>query len=318
VAERARSTIAQPLELSGQEVIVRASVGVAGARRGQTSPHELIREADVALYRAKRRGGGVELFDAAPNGSAGTHEEIERRLRDAVSRAGLLVHYQPALTLAGGTVHSFEALVRWEHSERGVQAPPEFLPVAEESDLIDQIDQWVLGEACRQLARWRRDGIVPAGVPVSVNLSARSLRAPDLIDAVERALSAATLTPESLSLELTEPSLEPETLRGLVEDLARFGVRLCLDDFGTDRSTFGALVSHPLDAVKIRATAGEGMLATVIGAARAAGADAIVQRIETESQLETARRLGADAGQGFVFVAPAPPEAIGRWLTASR
>jgi diguanylate cyclase (GGDEF)-like protein len=314
VAERARATIAQPLELRGQEVTVQASVGLARARRGQTSAQELIREADTAMYRAKRRGGGVELFYAGADASGATYEEIERRLREAVERAGLLLHYQPAVALADGAVHSLEALVRWEQSERGVQAPREFLPVAEESDLIDQIDQWVLGEACRQLARWRREGVVGAEVPVSVNLSARSLRAPEFVVAVERALSSHALTPDSLSLELAEACLELDPLRSVIEELVRLGVRLCLDDFGGDRSTFAALTSHPLDAVKIRATVTEPMLAAVIGAVHAASADTIVQRIETGTQLDAARELGADAGQGFVLAAPAAPEEIGRWL----
>jgi EAL domain-containing protein (putative c-di-GMP-specific phosphodiesterase class I) len=174
----------------------------------------------------------------------------------------------------------------------------------------------VLGEACRQLARWRSDGVVGAGVPVSVNLSARTLRAANLIDAVDHALSTAGIAPACLSLELTEMSLETDAVHGAVDDVARLGVRLCLDDFGADRSTFAALTSHPLDMVKIRATPHERMLATLIGAVRAIDVDAIVQRIESASELETARELGAVAGQGFVIAAPAAVEEVSRWLAS--
>ncbi len=321
VAERARSTIAEPYALRGTQVTLQASVGIARARLEQTQPQELIREADLAMYQAKRRGGGIESYEA-------TNEfELESRLRDAVQRAGLQLHYQPVIALADNRLHSLEALVRWEHPERGPQAPAEFLPLAEETGLIADIDQWVLAEACRALSHWRSEGLIDDGLAVSVNLSSRTLRSAELTGAIERATAAAAIPPDRLSLELTEASLEqdPRGAATALDALAQIGVQLFLDDFGSDRASLRVLSSHPWSAVKINArlvgeaTAGARparMLGALLGVIHATELTAIAKGIETASERDALRRLGCDAAQGFLFAVPAPAPDIESWLAA--
>ena len=321
VAERARGTIAEPFALHGTQVTLQASVGIAQARSEQTQPQEVIREADLAMYQAKRRGGGIESYDASGE------FELEARLREAVQRAGLTLHFQPVIALADGTVHSLEALVRWEHPERGPQAPAEFLPVAEDTGLIVDIDLWVIAEACRTLARWRTAALLDDRLPVSVNLSSRTLRSPELTGAIERATADAAVAPGQLSLELTEGSLEQDR-RGAataLEALARTGARLVLDDFGSDRASLRVLSSHPWSAVKLdRATIASAsadaqagrMLAALLAGLHAADLTAIAKGIETAPQRDAVRRLGCDAGQGFLFATPAPAEDVEQWLAS--
>ena len=316
VAKRARAAIAEPLSVHGHEVTIEASVGIARARREQNSAEDLVREADVAMYRAKRRGGGIDLFDPGSGADAITGLEAEQRLRKAVRHAGLILHYQPVIALDGEPVHSLEALIRWQHPERGLLAPAEFLPLAEESGLAADVDRWVLAEACRQLARWREDGLVGEKVGVAVNLSAASLRLPGLGDAVRSATAEAAISPASLSLEVTEASLErdPARVAKMLEELSDVGVRLCLDGFGTERSSLGTLSTHPFAAVKIVATAPPRTLAVALGAARALDVEVVAKAVETPAQLEAVS--GCDAAQGFVLAAPAPADATLRFLAS--
>jgi diguanylate cyclase (GGDEF)-like protein len=328
VAERARACIAEPFFVRGQDVSILASVGVARARRGQTYTQDLIREADVAMYRAKQRGGGVELFDAAMSTDSMSELETEHQLRGAIERGELVLHYQPVVSLGSDyrTV-GVEALVRWQQPGRGLLAPADFLPLAEESGFIAQIDQWALAEACLQLARWRREETVADGVWVSVNVSPRSLGAPSLPDAVDRALAGARLPPNCLCIEVTEATIDDEPVRAaaVLENLERLGVRLCLDDFGTGRSSIGALSRFLFDVVKFDGSAtapaltdakARRVLAATLAVARAADRGTIAEGIETGPRLELARELGCDAGQGFLLAPPAPADEFTAWLRA--
>ncbi len=330
VAERARAAVAEPFLLRGHDVTVRASIGIASARRGQTHAQDVIREADAAMYRAKQRHSGVELFDTTMDAYALNELEIEHQLRGAIERNELRLHYQPVLTLASDAkVVSVEALVRWEQPDRGLLAPADFLTMAEETGLIAQIDQWVLAEACLQLTRWREAGLVPSGLSVSVNISPRSLGSPSLIDAVDRALAGARLPPGCLTLEVAETTVDQEPTRAgaVLEGLERLGVRLCLDDFGTGSASLSALSRYPFDVVKLdRSTTRPAfadpkaarMLGAVLGVARAAELKAIAEGIETTHDLEAARGLGFDGAQGFVFAAPTPPDQLSAWLASRK
>jgi diguanylate cyclase (GGDEF)-like protein len=330
VAERARSSIAEPFVLRGHEVTIQASVGVARARRGRTYAEDLLREADVAMYRAKRGGGGVELFEAATTSEAMSELEIEHRLQGAVERGELRLHYQPVVALGGACAPvAFEALIRWALPERGLLAPAEFLPLADETGLIAQIDQWAIEEACRQLARWRHDNVVDPRIPVSVNISARSLRSAGLTDAVERTIAAARIPAACLSLEVSEASLDRDPARTatVLADLARLGVTLWLDDFGTSRSSLSVLTSYPLQAVKIdRSMTASAtvdartarILGAVLGVVRAAELRVMAKGIENTAQLEAMARLGCEAAQGFLFAPPAPAEEVGQRRAANK
>ena len=328
VAERARAAVAEPFLLRGHDVTVRASIGIASARRGQTHAQDVIREADAAMYRAKQRHSGVELFDTTMDAYALNELEIEHQLRGAIERNELRLHYQPVLTLASDArVVSVEALVRWEQPDRGLLIPADFLTMAEETGLIAQIDQWVLAEACLQLTRWREAGLVPSGLSVSVNISPRSLGSPSLIDAVDRALAGARLPPGCLTLEVAETTVDQEPTRAgaVLEGLERLGVKLCLDDFGTGSASLSALSRYPFDVVKLdRSTTRPAfadpkaarMLGAVLGVARAAELKAIAEGIETTHDLEAARGLGFDGAQGFVFAAPTSPDQLSAWLAS--
>ncbi len=330
VAERARACIAEPFLVRGQEVSIRASVGVARARRGQTYAQDLIREADVAMYRAKERGSGVELFDTAMSTEAMSELETEHQLRGAIERGELRLHYQPVLSLDADPIPvAIEALVRWQQPEHGLLAPAEFLPLAEETGFIAQIDQWALAEACMQLARWRRDSAVGNGVWVSVNISPRSLGSPSLTDAVDRALAVARLPPSCLCLEVTEATVDEEPVRAtaVLESVERLGVRLCLDDFGTGHSSLSALSRFPFDLVKLDGSVttpalgdakARRVLAAVLAVARAADRGTIAEGIETGRQLELARELDFDGGQGFLWAPPAPADELTAWLASRK
>ena len=328
VAERARAAIAEPFLIRGHELAVRASVGLAHARRGQNHAQDLIREADAAMYRAKQRASGVELFDSAMSLDAISELETDRQLRGAIERGELRLHYQPLLTLdADPRLAAVEALVRWEHHERGLLAPIEFLPLAGETGLIAQIDQWVLSEATLQMARWRQDGMAPDGLWMSVNVFPHSLGSPLLIDAVDRAIAVARLPPGCLSLEVAETTVDQEPVRteAVLETVKRLGVRICLDDFGAGRSSLSALSRYPFDVVKLdrsmtRSAATDPraarLLGAVLGVARAAELKVVAEGVETPSELEAARALGCDGGQGFLFATPAPAEEAAAWLAA--
>ena len=327
VAERARAAIAATVHLHGREVTVQASIGVARAGLRPIDAQELLRRADMAMYRAKRTGRGIELYESGSDVHAIAQLQIELRLRDAVQRAGLSVHYQPVLALADGSLHSLEALVRWEHPGHGLQTPAHFLPVAEDTGLIVDVDQWVLVQAGEQLARWRSAGLVSPGLPVSVNLSSRSLRDPALAEAIDRATAGAGIPPECVWLELTEAIFErdPRGTTRLLDDVSRLGVRLCLDDFGSQRTSLRVLSSHPWHAVKVaRASTAEAgadtrttrVLGALLGVVHASDLEAIATGVESATQREAMQTLDFDAVQGFLLAAPAPAEELEPWLAS--
>jgi diguanylate cyclase (GGDEF)-like protein len=330
VGERARASIADPFHVRGHEVAVRASVGVAVARRGQTYAQDLIREADIAMYRAKREGSGIEVFRTRMNAEAMNELETEDQLREAAERDELRVHYQPVVALGPDAAPIMvEALVRWEQPKRGLLTPIEFLALSEETGLIAQIDNWVLGEACRQMVRWREAGLAGDELSTSVNLSPRALTSPLLIDAVGHAIAAAGLPAHCLCLEVTETTVDrdPTRMAAILAELKRLGVMLALDDFGTGYSSLSALSDYGFDVVKIDRflvesasadPAAARMLGAVLGVVHAAGLRAVAEGIETAAQLEAVRALGCDAAQGYLFAEPGTAEEVGMWLASRK
>ncbi len=316
VAERIARAVAEPLLLAGGEAVVTASIGIVHGDIGAVA-EEMLRDSDVAMYRAKERGRSrIEIFDHAMRQRMLDRLEMERDLRTAIASEQLRLHYQPIVRLADGEVVAVEALLRWERPGRGPVGPVEFIPVAEESGLILPLGQWVLGEACTQLAAWRAGGR-PA-LRVSVNLSARQFGDPDLVQVVAGALAAAGLSGDALCLEITESVLmeEAEATVETLRALKALGVRLSVDDFGTGYSSLGYLKRFPVDVLKVDRSfvngladdpEDEAIVAAVIGLAQALKLEVVAEGVETPDQLRKLRELGCDAVQGYLCGRPCPP-----------
>jgi diguanylate cyclase (GGDEF)-like protein/PAS domain S-box-containing protein len=324
LAARVLDALEEPFPLGSAEVAILASVGISVSRRPDTDPEALLREADVAMYRAKGEGGRrLALFDERLRRELSAHMELESRLRDALPQQELMLAYQPILRLAGGQAIGCEALVRWRPTgDRQLSSttmlPSTFLPPAEDSELIVQIGNWVLHAACRQAETWRRSGIT---VPVSVNISARELTELDLAERVREELAYCRLPGRALCLEISEEAVlrDPERARSALKDLKRLGVLLALDKFGIGQLALGLPGNLPLDVVKLdRALTSSfhqdkerrAMFAATIALAKEAGLTAVAVGIETNRQLALARELDCTVGQGFLLHSPAAADRV--------
>jgi diguanylate cyclase (GGDEF)-like protein/PAS domain S-box-containing protein len=318
IAQRIVDVFRDPFLLEDGEVFLATSLGIAIARGNDDRAEDLIRDADAAMYRAKERGKGrYEIFDEAMRADAVARLETESALRRAVERGELRLHYQPEVNLATGAVRGFEALVRWDHPQRGLLGPNAFIPLAEETGLIVPIGEWVLREACTEAARWAAVSSEP--LTLSVNLSARQLAQQDLVAMVRRAMAETGIDPATLCLEITESAVmeSGSATTAQLRALKSLGIRLAIDDFGTGFSSLAHLRRFPVDVLKIDGTfvAGLGhepqdasIAAAVISLAHALGLDTVAEGIETEEQLTILRSLGCDLGQGYLFGRPAPIE----------
>jgi predicted signal transduction protein with EAL and GGDEF domain len=325
VAERLAQALDGPFAVAGDEVYVHASIGIALTTAPHTRPEALVRDADAAMYRAKERGGsGYEVFDPDMRDRVLRRMSIEHALHRAIERDELRVHYQPLVSIAHGDVVGVEALVRWEHPERGLLGPFEFIPTAEETGLIHDLGAWVLAESCRQSAAWAAAG---RRLRMSVNLSARQCHHPDLAGLVAATLAETGADPELLCLEVTETAVmdDLDTMAGVLSQLRALGITLAIDDFGTGYSSLRALQMLPVDVVKIdRSFISEidtneedaAIAAAVIGLAHALGLSAVGEGIETVEQLDRLRLLGCDVGQGYLFSRPVEPAALSFGLGA--
>ncbi len=319
VAARLVECVVEPFEIDGREVFITASVGVAVSEQGRETPEELLRDADAAKYRAKDLGGGrFEAFDAALRHHLLERMAIEDGLRHAVARDQLELHYQPLIDLLDERVVGFEALVRWRHPERGVIAPGQFIPIAEETGLIVAIGSWVLGSVCAQLAQW------PQEIHASANLSALQIH-PPLVLEVEQLLARHAITPSRLVLEITESLVLDPSIKPVIASLRALGVQLALDDFGTGYSSLGSLQRFPLDLVKLDRTLiesidesrGAAIVRAAVELGRALGVPVIAEGIEARTQLEALRDLGCRFGQGYLFAKPMPAAEAQRLIQTS-
>jgi diguanylate cyclase (GGDEF)-like protein/PAS domain S-box-containing protein len=320
LAQRLTDAVSKPITLADGEVFVTASVGIALSGGELETPETLLRNADAAMYRAKEHGRArAEVFESDAHDRAVRHLRTGNELHRALERGELRLHYQPIMNLETGNVSGFEALLRWEHPQRGLVGPDDFVGLAEETGLVVPIGSWALEEACRQAAMWHTAG---SDLSISVNLSPRQLAEPGLPDDVARVLHATGINPESLWLEITENTLmrDAETAVRTLGSLRALGVRLAVDDFGTGYSSMSYLKRFPVQALKVDRTFVDGLgrepedtviCTAVVSLAHALGLRAVAEGVETPEQLAELRTLGCELAQGFLFGKPAPAEHFG-------
>jgi diguanylate cyclase (GGDEF)-like protein/PAS domain S-box-containing protein len=328
IAERIVTAFELPFELSAGEHFAKASLGIAIATGEEEEPSALIRDADAAMYQAKERGRArFEVFDGAMRARTVKRLSVENDLRRALDRDELRVAYQPIVSLKDGSIAAVEALLRWSHPERGLIAPADFIPVAEESGLIEPIGRWVLNAACAQAAEWHALRPAAPALGIAVNLSVRQFTQRDLEATVAGALAASGIEPSSLCLEITESVLldEPDTVSETIKGIARHGVRFALDDFGTGYSSLAYLTRLPIDGLKVdrsfvdelgssaRSTA---ITTAIVRMAQALSIEVVAEGVETQAQLDTVRDLGCELAQGFYFHRPLQASAITALLGA--
>jgi diguanylate cyclase (GGDEF)-like protein len=330
VAERLLDTLREPFQLGGEEHFVSTSIGIAISFSGADHPEALLRDADAAMYRAKERGKGrCEVFDEEMRERARHRHETENALHRAVSRDEFRVFYQPIVSVRDGKCVGVEALARWEHPERGLLAPDQFLDAAEETGLVVRIGAQVLEEACAQAVEWCRARGDTDGFQLAVNLSGRELVHADLPDLVAGVLAGVGLRPDVLCVEITETVLMDDMDAGIaaVKALKALGVRVSIDDFGTGYSALGYMRRFPVDNVKIDRTFVErlgtdpedaAIVAAVVSLGHALGVSVTGEGVETSTQLEILRGLGVDTVQGFLFAMPQPAEELTPLLTVPR
>jgi diguanylate cyclase (GGDEF)-like protein/PAS domain S-box-containing protein len=311
-AKRILAALEPPICLDGREVRIRASIGVALGKKGARAD-EVLGDADIAMYAAKKRGRGqYKIFRAHMRSSVGQMLELENELRRAIEGEELVVHYQPIVTLRDGETVGTEALVRWLHPERGLLLPGEFIPLAEEAGLIVPLGQWVLETVCHQAHQWRSHN---SSMTVAVNVSAHQLADGRLVDDVVGALGRSGLDPHGLVLELTESTLMAETEANArwLRKLSDLGVRLAIDDFGTGYASLLYLRDFPVEILKIDRSFvagiteqdGESSLACAVARVGSVlGLDVIAEGVESGTQAASLLRLGCQFGQGSYFGAP--------------
>jgi diguanylate cyclase (GGDEF)-like protein/PAS domain S-box-containing protein len=323
-AERIVASLQTPFDVEGREVFVTASVGIAIG----TVADDLLRAADVAMYRAKGSGKAQYVL-YAPRMAEDLVGRLElvAELRRAKCEDEFVIHYQPVVDLESGAVVGVEALVRWQHPTRGLLAPDEFIPLAEETGKIVDLGKWVLAEACAQVARWRAETPGAAELSLNVNVSTRQVRPGVLVESVRSALVASGLPPEALTLELTESVLarRHEELRAVLAEVALLGVRLALDDFGTGYSSLSLLQDLPVHTLKVDRsfvnaldadTTRQGFVQAIVDLAQTLDVSLVAEGMETAAQTTELRRLGCQVGQGFHFSPPLGADEVGELLAA--
>jgi diguanylate cyclase (GGDEF)-like protein/PAS domain S-box-containing protein len=335
IAHEIQQQIQRPFNLEGHEVFTNTSIGIAFNSLDYSQPEEMLRDADTAMYRAKELGKGrYAVFTQNMHASVLERLQLETDLRRALERQEILAYYQPIACLETGQLIGFEALARWQHPERGLVSPAEFIPIAEETGLIVPLGQWILREACSQLRRWQQQFANSSDLKISVNLSGKQLKETNLAEEIRLILHETQLPGSALKLEITETLLmdNAQAAAKILSQLQAMGINLCIDDFGTGYSSLSYLHRFPLNTLKIdrsfvrnldsKTMAGEGqnlqsnleIVQAIVTLAHTLGMDAIAEGIETLEQLEQLKALGCEYGQGYFFAKPLTVEATEKLL----
>lgn len=330
VAERLRKELEAPFLLNYRKVYSTASIGIVACPNGYDRPEELLRDADTAMYRAKESGKARhEVFSAEMRTQAISLLRLETDLRRAVEREEFTVRYQPIVSLRSGKIAAHEALLRWEHPERGLISPHEFVPLAEEMGLIVPIGTFVLREACRRITLWRAAFPDLRPLRVSVNLSAVQVAQPGLLETVGSTLREYDLDGRDLHLELTEGAImrEPEAAAVVLSDLRSLGIRIHIDDFGTGYSSLSLLHRFTVDTLKIDRSFVSRMslndkdteiIRTVTTLAHSLGMEVIAEGVDTPEQLSILREMGCEYGQGYLFSKPVDARTLEAIIASQR
>jgi predicted signal transduction protein with EAL and GGDEF domain/CheY-like chemotaxis protein len=326
VAQKIASACAAAFQLDGKEAHVSASIGIALYPADGANPDSLLKSADSAMYRAKEHGRNrYQFYLPEMHKRALERMQIEGELRGALERGEFLLHYQPKVDLYTGTISGLEALLRWQHPQRGLVGPNEFISILEETGLIVPVGEWVLRTACAQISVWQKAGRAP--IPVAVNISARQFQQKDLDAMVGAVLEETGADARLLELELTESLLikDPEEAARILKNLKTYGIKLTVDDFGTGYSSLAYLKRFPLDALKIdrafirdcMTDADDAMIASaIISLARSLKLRVVGEGVETEEQMNFLRAQGCDEIQGYYFARPMAVDAVDRALKA--
>jgi diguanylate cyclase (GGDEF)-like protein/PAS domain S-box-containing protein len=317
VAERIQKELSVPFLLSGREVFTTVSMGIAPSATGYERAEDILRDADTAMYRAKSSGKArYEIFDKAMHARAINLLQMETDMRRALEREEFLLHYQPIVSLENFRLRGFEALVRWQHPERGFISPMDFIPVAEDTGMIIQLGEWVMREACRQMQRWQKMFPVDPPLFISVNLSSKQFSQNTLISTFAMILQETGVKPQTVKLEITESVVMEniDTATEMLRQLRALGVQLAIDDFGTGYSSLSYLHRFPIDTLKIDRSFVTRMsennenteiVRTIVVLAQNLGMDVIAEGVETNEQLVLLQKLGCENGQGYFFSKPA-------------
>ncbi len=328
VAQRLVTALAQPVVVQGTEVFVGGSLGVAMYPNDGTDVDTLLMHADTAMYRAKASGrGGFQLYDASMNARALDRLHLETQLRRALERREFVLHYQPRVDVLSGCIVGAEALIRWQHAERGLVPPNDFIPMVEDSGLVIPIGEWAIGEVCRQIAAWRDGGMAP--VPVAVNLASTHLREPALPGLVREALAQHGVPAQLLGIEVTESILlaDPEVSIAIASQLCSLGVQLSIDDFGTGYSSLSYLKRLPIAALKIDRSFvrdldtdpdDAAIVSAIIALAHSLKLRVVAEGVETASQLAFLQSRQCDEYQGFLTSRAVMPDEFAALLRNSR
>jgi len=330
VCDMLQKALASPFTLSGKEIFATASMGAAHSSEGYGRPEDILRDAELAMYKAKELGKAQAVaFDPNMRGTTVTPLDMETDLRRALERNEMALRFQPIVSLSTGRIQGFEALARWTHAERGEVPPADFIPLAEETGMIVELGEWVLRQACEQMMRWKNSFGASSALEMSVNLSSRQFNQMDLVRMVTNSLEGTGMDPSCLKLEITESALmeNAHLSAQMLQDLKALDIQICVDDFGTGYSSLSYLHTFPIDTLKIDKSFVQDMgrnrhnleiVRTIALLAQNLRLDVIAEGVETPEQLAQLRAIGCGFAQGYLFAPPQDVDGIERLLRENR